>query len=334
MKTLGCTQHGRRPTACIVLALVLVSFAVLPGKAQALGVAAGTAIGNQASATYGDASANSYSADSNTVTTTVNSVFSVLTSTPVDQSGSANTVVYYAYTVTNTSNAGDTFALSAASAALGNTWAVALYADDNNDGIHDGGETTVTASTGLLAADTVYRFFVAVTIPIGTANGQTDDTDLTIVGTATISDTVTTLVNGPALTISKSVRNVTTVGAFAGTANADPNETLEYRITVSNGSIVDATILVLSDSDNVNTTYLANSIWIGPDGSANNGAGNVNVDDDSAGGVPCATETCGEGSVDGSGNLTAYLGNGSTEAAGGTLSNTAPVYIYFRVTVD
>lgn len=328
------------------LLLALIVLIASAGIARAAGTAAGTNITNQASATYTDASSNSFTANSNTVTTTVNSVYSVSVNSPADQSGNSNTTVYYAYTVTNTSNNSDTFALGAASGAGGNSWTATLYADNGagggtaNDGIHQAGETTVTASTGALAADATYKFFVAVTIPADTADAQTDDTVLTVTGSGDAgagddtSDTVTTTSQAPALSITKAVRNVTAAGAFDTTATADPNDTLEYRLTVTNGGTVTATSVELTDNDNAYTTYTAASIWAGSNGTTYNGAGNTNMDDNNTGAETCAVDACAQASVDGSGNLSAFIGNGATEVAGGSLAASSTVYIYFRVTVD
>ena len=223
----------------MVLAAIVVFAvaAVFPGVAAAVGTPAGTAITNQATVTYTDASANNFSATSNTTTVTVLPVYSVAVTAPADQSVPSNTAAYYAYTLTNTGNASNTFNLSALSAPPG--WGVVLYADDGagggiaNDGVHQAGETTVVASTGALAADATYRFFMAVTVPAGTANGTTDTTTLTVVGTGDAgagddtSDAVTTTAQAPALTLAKDVRNVTAGGAFGAAANATPTQILE-----------------------------------------------------------------------------------------------------------
>ncbi len=340
-------DHKRYPSlsGALLLAVLLLMF-VVPDWAEASGTAAGTNITNQASATYSDANNNSYSANSNTVTTTVNSVYTVSVNTPADQSGNSNTTVYYAYTVTNTGNDTNTFALSAASGSGGNSWTVTLYADDGagggvaNDGIHQAGETNVTNSTGALAADATYKFFMAVTIPAGTADGQTDDSVLTITGSGDsgsgddTSDTVTTTARAPGLSITKNVRNVTSGGSFGTTATADPGDTLEYRLTVTNSGSVTATNVVLTDNDNAYTTYTSGSIWIGSNGTTYNGSGNTNMTDSTSGDSNCSTDACGAANADGSGNITAYLGNGATESAGGSLGVGSTVYVYFRVTVD
>ena len=302
----------------------------------------GTVITNEASAAYSDANANNYTSISNTTSVTVTSVFTVTVTQPPDQAGPSNDNVYYAYTVTNTGNDNNTFSLAAASGAGGNTWTATLVFDTNGDGAHQAGETTVTNSTGLLTAGSTYKFFVVVSIPVNTLNGQADDTVLSVVGSADAgagddtSDTVTTTAQAPAMTITKQVRNVTTSGAFAGTANAKPGETLEYRVQVQNTGAVTGTAVVLTDNDGTYTTFVANSIWIGSNGTTSNGAGNINSDDDNTpeAGETCAVDACGQGSVDGSGNVSAYLGNTATETTGGTLNVNSIVYVYFRVTVD
>lgn len=325
-------------------ALFLITLFILPYLAEAAGTPAGTNITNYASATYEDANANSYSASSNTVTTTVNAVYSVSVNSPADQSGNSNTSVDYIYTVTNTGNDNNTFALSASSSG---GWTVTLYADDGAGGgiagdcIRQSGETTVITSTGSLAPDASYCFFMTVTIPANTADGTTDTETLTVTGSGDpgsgddTSDVVITTAQAPTLSITKNVRNVTAGGSFATTATADPGDTLEYRIEVTNGGSVTATSVVLTDNDSAYTTYVAESIWIGPDGTAYNGTGNVNVDDDSVQetGETCSADACGQANAV-SGNITAYLGNGATESAGGSLAVGSTVYIYFRVTVD
>lgn len=323
----------------IVLIIVfLICFFVSTSDVNATGTAAGTTITNQASASYSDASSNSYTANSNSVTTTVNAVYTVSVNTPTDKSGNSNTIVYYAYTVTNTGNNSNTFALSGASGGGGNTWTATLYFDANGDGVHDAGETTVTSSTGALAQDTSYKFFVAVTIPQHALNSQTDDTVLTVTGSEDAgagddtSDTVTTTAQAPALTITKAVRNVTTSGSFGATATANPTQTLEYRVTVANSGAVQATSVLLTDVLNANTTYVTGSIWIGSNGTVYNGSGNTNKTDSTSGDTS-------SGDADGAANysggtVTAYLGTGATESAGGSLAIGSTVYVYFRATVN
>lgn len=263
-------ETGRTMKSLILTAVVFAAIAaVFPRAAAALGTPAGTAITNQATATYQDAAANSFTAVSNTTTVTVLPVYSVAITNPANQSVPSNSTAYYAYTLTNTGNATNTFTLSALSAPP--NWAVTLYADDGagggvaNDGIHQAGETTVIATTGALAADATSRFFMAVAVPVGTANGTTDVTTLTVTGTGDpgagddTSHAVTTTARAPALTVVKEVRNVTTAGAFGAAANATPAQTLEYRVTATNGGSVAATSVILSDPLNANTGFIVGS---------------------------------------------------------------------------
>ena len=326
--------------------LILTSFIISPHFALA-DIAPPGDITNQATATYDDASANNYTSNSNTTTVTVQTVYAVTVNTPVDQSGGASALINYAYTVTNMSNVANTFNLSAASEAAGETWTATLYADDGaspNDGIRDGDENTVIASTGSLAAGANYKFFVEVTIPDSGSNPTTDDTILTVIGTGDAtavddtSDTVTTTASVPNLSIVKQVRNVTDSGSFANTATADPGDILEYQIAITNDGASSAEVVVLSDTDNANTTYVPGSIWIGSDGTASNGGSNVNEDDNNTGAEDCglANDTCGHGNDDGSGNITIYAGSNATEIVGGSLAGggVSTVYVYFQVTVD
>ena len=263
-------RKGSMLKSIILTAAVFVAVAAFfPRGAAAVGTPAGTAIANQATATYQDASANSFTALSNTTTVTVLPVYSVVITNPADQSVPSNTVAYYAYTLTNTGNATNTFNLSALSAPPG--WVVTLYADDGagggtaNDGVHQAGETTVIAATGALAADATYRFFMGVAVPAGTANGTTDVTTLTVTGTGDAgaaddtTDAVTTTAQAPALTVAKDVRNVTAGGGFGVAANATPTQILEYRVVVTNGGSVAATNVVLSDPINANTGFIVGS---------------------------------------------------------------------------
>lgn len=265
-------KKGRMMKSFILTAAVFMAVAAFfPRIAAALGTPAGTAITNTATATYQDALANSFSSVSNSTTVTVDAVYSVAITSPPDQSVPSNTVAYYPYTLTNTGNATNNFNLSAASAAGGNNFVpVTLYVDSNNDGTHQAGEITVVANPVNIVADGTFRFFVAVTVPVATPNGQADDTILTVTGTGDpgagddMTDTVTTTAQAPALAVLKEVRNVTDAGGFAAAATAAPAEILEYRLTVTNNGTVDATTIVLSDPINGNTGFVVGSAVFTP----------------------------------------------------------------------
>jgi len=327
--------HAHNPL-CLLSAFLLA--ALLLPVSTALAAPAGTLITNQATATFQDANANSFTSLSNTTTVTVTSVFTVSVTSPPDASGGSNTVVYYPYTVTNTGNDNNTFALTAAtgSGIPANSWAATIYFDANGNGVRDPGENTTTASTGLLAPNGTYTFLVGVSIPLNTPNGAQDDTTLNVTGGggATAQDNVVTTAQAPNLTVVKDVRNVTTAGAFGATANAAPAQILEYRLTVTNAGAISATSVVLSDPDHTWTTFVSGSIWIGSNATTSNGVGNVNQDDNNTGGETCAVAVCGIANGSAGGPITAYLGNGATETLGGSLSSGSTVYVYFQVRVD
>jgi len=334
--------HANTPKY-LFYAFLLVAL-ILPASMALAAPPAGTLITNQASVSFHDNNSNTFTAQSNTVTVTVTSVYTVSVSTPADAAGPSNTVVYYPYTVTNTGNDNNTYTLSAVTgSAHPASWTPVIYFDANGDGIHDLGETTVTSSTGVLVPGGTYKFFVGVTIPLNTPNGTQDDTVLSVNGTgggsaATAQDNVVTTAQAPNVSVVKAVRNITTnpSGSYGSTAVAKPNEVLEYQMAVANGSATQATQVVLTDTAKAWTTYIPNSMWIGPNSTAPNGGGNLQQDDGNVMGAKpvCATNTCGYSSVNGSGDVTAYLGTGATETAGGNLTNVSTVYVYFQVRVQ
>ena len=244
--------------ALLGMGVFLAALFLAPLLAGAAGTPAGTSISNQATATYQDAVSNNFSQVSNTTTVTVTSVYAVAITAPADNNAYINTTVYYPYTLTNSGNDNNTFALSGASA---HGWTVTLYVDTNGNGIHEAGETTTTSSTGVLAPDATYRFFMAVTVPNDNsiASGTTDVATLTVNGANggtndDATDQVTTTIVRPTLGVVKEVR-LYPAGTFAATANAAPDNVVEYRVTVTNSGLDNAASVVLSDPIDVNTGY-------------------------------------------------------------------------------
>jgi len=254
------TEKGRSRAVLWVVAVILAAALAVPGIALAA-TPAGTNITNQATATWTDTNNNPYIQLSNTTTVTVISVYGVLLNSPADDSGVPLDNVSYGYTIQNTGNATDNYALAAASAPVG--WTATMYVDSNQDGIHQGGEPAVSSPIQIVAGDNAY-IVVVVTIPAGTSDGTTADTTLTVTGEGIVaafpdgdddSDVVTTTCLSPVLGVLKNVRNVTTGGGFDNTATAAPNQELEYRITVTNSGSSNASTLVLSDPLDANTGY-------------------------------------------------------------------------------
>jgi len=327
----------------LAVPLVLCCLLVSEKGALAVGTPSGTTISNTATTTYQDASSNNYTANSNTVSVTVNSVFTVSANCAANMNANSNTIAYYACSVTNTGNAPNTFALTVS---IGSGWTAQLLADDGagggtaNDGIHQSNENTVTASTGSIVEDATYKFFLAVSVPGNTANGTTAAATVNIVGSGdpgTGDDTSvsrTTTAQAPGLVVQKKVRNVTTAGSFATSGvTAKPTEILEYQVQVTNSGTVTATNVVLQDTLDPNVTYLANSIWAGSSATYNGGT-NSNKTDAAAGDGACVGDSCAAANFNsGTSKVTFYLGNGATESTGGNLATSSTVYVYYRVTV-
>jgi PKD repeat protein len=91
------------------------------------------------------------------------------------QTGDAGGTVYVPVLVTNTGNGSDTFCLSTSSVA---GWPVLIYRDDNGDGLHQAGETTIVADTGLLAMGEDAALVLAASLPSGVTGS--DSATLTV----------------------------------------------------------------------------------------------------------------------------------------------------------
>lgn len=247
----------------------------------------------------------------------------VTVSSPPDSWGFPGSVVNYPYTVTNVGNSGNTFALSAADSA---SWPSAIYADDGagggiaGDGVRQSGENHEVSSTGPLAPGDSYRFFVAVTVPESSVDRAHSDSHLAVTGVgASGADQVTTSAIAAVITVAENVRNLSQGGAFAVNANAVPGDTLEYRMTITNSGSAPASSVGIDTPLPVSTVFLPGSLWIGTSPGGD--------------GTTCAAAQCGW-VRESAGSVVARLGQGATEAAGGTLSPGKTLYVYFRVQVE
>ena len=184
--------------------------------------ASGSIIGNQAAATYTDASGNSQSATSNLVQTVVQQVGALALTGTTARSAAPGGTAYFAHTLTNNGNGADTFSLALSHGAGTGGLAltdgnVAIYLDADGNGLPD--TTTPLASgttaftTPAIAAGGTYRFVVALTVP-GTATvGQTDNVTVTA---DPVSDSIYTPITTTA-TNTATVTVATTTAVFAVT---------------------------------------------------------------------------------------------------------------------
>ncbi|MDR3454542.1 MAG: hypothetical protein P4L96_17375 [Rhodoferax sp.] len=232
---------------------VALLLALASSAAFATPPAAGTTIGNQASATYTDGSGASRTVTSNTVQTVVQQVASMTLTASGAKTASVGSTVYYPHTLTNTGNGTDTFGLTAVNAASQtfNMTGVTIYAD-NGSGQPTGPAIT---STGALAAGATFKFVVAATVPATATSGQVNN--LTVTGTSgftpaqTASNTDTTTVTGNA------VINLTkSVSAASGAPGSGP---YTYTLTYTNTGNSTATSVKVTDAIPAGMTYVTGS---------------------------------------------------------------------------
>lgn len=214
-----------------------------------------------------------------------------------------------AFTVANTGNAPQGFALTAANETgttvfgnLDNTDVTAptVFVDSNSNGVYDAG-VDAAANIDTLPADGSVVVFVVATVPVTTSNGQFANVSLTaqaaVPGTngGTLAtetagaddpnavdivfgddgednselDSDQYAVQSAALSVQKT--SAVASDPFNGTSNpkAIPGATVEYTITLANGGAVSAAGVTIGDTLPANTTFVANGY--------NAGASNVSI---------------------------------------------------------
>lgn len=224
----------------LVVLFAGVIFTLASGTAHAA-PAAGTVIGNQATATYNDAGGTPRTATSNLVQTTVSQVKSFTLTANGAKTASPGQTVYYPHTITNTGNGSDTYALTAPSstnfAAAAAPHSGLQYYLDNGAGLPTGAPIS---SSGPIAAGGQFKFVIAGTVPATAANGNT----ATI--TVGASDTgSTSLTNLDTTTVATAVINVTK--ALSPSSSGPAGVTLTATLSYTNSGSQPATNLVLSD---------------------------------------------------------------------------------------
>jgi uncharacterized repeat protein (TIGR01451 family) len=240
----------------LVVALLVIAVLLVPTTATAQ-TAAGTSIGNQASATYTDSSAVSRTATSNVVTTIVQQVASLTLTANGAKTASPGSPVFYPHTLTNTGNGSDSFTLTlpAQSGAftLTNTH---IYVDANGDGIPDNfidlTGTNVTVTPG---AANAFKFVITGTVPPGATTGQTNNFPVTATSvfdnTKIATDTdVTTVTPNAVINVNKSM---------SSNSGASPSGPYTVTLTYTNSGNVTATTVNIGDALPAGMTYVAGS---------------------------------------------------------------------------
>lgn len=223
------TTMFSRLGAMMIIALLISS--VQYGVAA--GTTAGTAITNSATVSYMDG-VNLKNKTSNTVTMYVGHKVAGAFS---PASGSTNTydnvTYYHAINFQNSSNRLTKYTMSFNSVA---GYTLSLIQDDNQDGIHQSGETTVVTTDSLVIDGSKYYFIKAVvgTIANGTANG------ITVTFTNASGDSTNTVVVNPAASFSYTLTSTIVKPVISyqvsGTAPSPliPGAPFDFTVTLDN----------------------------------------------------------------------------------------------------
>lgn len=231
--------------------MVLASLLIAMPAAYAI-TPVGTVIGNQATATYQDATGTARTSASNLVQTTVSQVKSFTLTANGAKTAAPGQTVYYPHSITNTGNGTDTYALNAPTTGGGFTHTgLVYYVDANADGIPDNFSPITT--TGNVPAGTQFNFVVAGVVPAATAVGTTGTiiVSATDTGANTVTNTDTTTVANSAVGVTK----VMSVTAGPSPSAAPITVTLTYKNTGTQA----ATNVALTDALPTGMTYVAGS---------------------------------------------------------------------------
>jgi uncharacterized repeat protein (TIGR01451 family) len=216
---------------------------------------AGTPIGNQASATYLDASATSRTVTSNLVTTIVQQVASFTLTADGVQTAAPGGQATFPHTLTNTGNGSDDFSLALVNLGGDNFDATGLaaYADADGNGVPD--NFTPLASTGALAAGAAFRFVVVGGVP-GTQVGG--DLARVRVNAASTFDALQTAFNTDQINVTgNAVLSVTK--AISAPSGNSPSGPYTYTVSYTNTGNQAATAVRLADLIPAGMTYVAGS---------------------------------------------------------------------------
>lgn len=235
--------------------IAVISLFAWTQKVRAAAPLAGSTIGNQASATYTDASNTQHTATSNVTQTIVQQVASLTLSSDQSKSVAPGGQAVFPHTLNNTGNGADTFTLSVAQLAgdnfdLGNT---AIYADANGDGLAD--NATAISTTGLLAPGATFRFVVVGTVAGSQTSTQTSQVR---VNAASTFDTGRTASNTDTVTVSTNAV-VQVTQSLNATSGASPSGPYTFTLTYTNTGNIAASGITITDTLPAGLAYVGNS---------------------------------------------------------------------------
>src|SRR5579864_1668300 len=253
-------RGGRRlaRTSFLLMTLLLVGAVLLTSGSASAQTAAGTAIGNQASATYTDSSSVSRTATSNVVTTIVQQVASLTLTANGAKTASPGSPVFFSNKPINTGNGSDSFTLTLAPAQSGafTLTGTHIYIDANGDGIPDNfTDLTGTQVTVAPGAANAFKFVITGTVPPSATAGQTNNFSVTATSvfdnTKAASDTdTTTATSNAVINLSKSM---------SANSGASPSGPYTVTLTYTNSGNNTATTINVGDALPAGMTYVAGS---------------------------------------------------------------------------
>ena len=258
---MNCTQSAgsmrRRvalPIGRLCTAVLVLTLAAFGSPAHAA-PPAGTTIGNQATATYTDAASNSYTVNSNPVTTVVQQVASLTLTANGTRVAAPGGQAVFPHVLTNTGNGDDSFTLSAANLAGDNfdVTGLVLYVDADGNGVPD--DFVPVTTTGPLAAGDSYRFVAVGSVPGTRLSGDVANLRVNAVSTF---DGAQTAFNSDQVTVStNAVLSVTK--SLSASNGASPSGPYTYTLSYTNSGNATATNLRLTDLIPVGMTYVPGS---------------------------------------------------------------------------
>jgi uncharacterized repeat protein (TIGR01451 family) len=254
VKSAGPLGRLLNPVTRAALAAV-VTLAAWGGAPAQAAPPAGTPIGNQATATYVDATSTTYTVTSNPVITIVQQVASFTLTANGSRTAAPGAQAVFPHVLTNTGNGTDTFALTATNLGGDNfdLTSLTLYVDADGNGVPD--NFTPVVSTGPLAAGASYRF-----VAVGSVPGTQLAGDIARLRVNAVSgfDAASTAFNDDQVTVTgNAVINVTK--AINLPSGNSPSGPYTYTLTYTNSGNSTASGVRLTDLVPAGMSYVAGS---------------------------------------------------------------------------